>query len=132
MNTIVKLKWLPIFQCILLLPATLNRLISVFGHSPYFYLMLIQTMCDASSGITCFIIYILLPNIKHSLKICYSKLIDKNKENTDNASLFSPIQNTSKFREKALNSDKFYNIQGGDFSKSICDFTQVSDSTDKL
>ncbi len=74
------MKWYPIIQIICSIPATINRLYDVITKSNSFWLMLIQALFDGIEGLLITIIFLLDPEIKHSLKICFFRILKRKSE----------------------------------------------------
>ncbi len=73
------MKWYPIVQIVCSLPATVNRLYDIITKSNNFWLMLIQAFFDGIEGLMITIIFLLEPEIKHSLKFCFLRIFNKNR-----------------------------------------------------
>lgn len=68
------MKWYPICQVICMIPATINRVVNLSNDKHYFVLSLLQAIFDYILGVFICIIFLLSPEIKHSLIFCFKKI----------------------------------------------------------
>jgi len=57
-----------------MIPATINRVYNLSMDKHCFVLSLLQSIFDSSLGVVTCIIFLLSPEIKHSLIVCWKKL----------------------------------------------------------
>lgn len=102
------MKWYPISQVICMLPATINRIYTLITNKHQFAMSLLQAIFDSILGVVICIIFLLSPEIKHSLIICFKILF--NKKFNNNKQMVYNSNNNDSLLEKDFSDDYSYEI----------------------
>lgn len=100
--------WYPIIQTICCIPGTINRIYDIINTRTMFTLSVIQAVFDSFEGCFVLIVFIFSPSIKHSIKICWHKL--RNRETND-----GNILNSNSFtQDEQILSPNYFNDRNSD------------------